>query len=135
MNTCRVCEEEKPVEKFELIAHSGNRRKVCRTCIIAQRLERAKDNPEEYAAKRRYAILKNKYGITREEYERLLTEQGGTCKICNRAETEGRWLSVDHCHNSLAVRGLLCHTCNTAIGMLNDNVETLQSAINYLEGR
>lgn len=134
MNTCRVCEVEKPEERFEIIAHSGNRRKVCRECMIARKKEREATNPEEYEAKRRYAVLKNKYGITRQEYESKMEEQGGACAICKKPEREGRWLSVDHCHNSLKVRGLLCHTCNTAIGMFEDNPEYLTSAISYLEG-
>ncbi|WP_430381696.1 endonuclease domain-containing protein [Yersinia pestis] len=30
------------------------------------------------------------------------------------------------------VRGLLCHNCNRALGLLKDNVKSLQAAIEYL---
>lgn len=43
-----------------------------------------------------------------------------------------RSLAVDHCHKTNMVRGLLCHRCNTAIGLLNDDFTTLKSALKYL---
>jgi len=43
-------------------------------------------------------------------------------------------LVVDHCHEGGQVRGLLCHNCNRALGLLKDDVDTLQKAIDYLGG-
>lgn len=129
---CRVCSIEKDDSRFEIIKHSGNRRKACRECIVAKKKARESSDPEKYSENRKYAVLKHKYGISREEYETRLSAQNGVCAICQQEETNGRWLSVDHCHNSMQVRGLLCHTCNTAIGMLKENVESLRRAINYL---
>jgi len=42
-------------------------------------------------------------------------------------------LVVDHCHSTGKIRGLLCHNCNRALGLMQDNVETLQNAIDYLK--
>lgn len=42
-------------------------------------------------------------------------------------------LVVDHCHDTGKIRGLLCHNCNRALGLLKDSVHTLESAIDYLE--
>jgi hypothetical protein len=42
-------------------------------------------------------------------------------------------LVVDHDHNTGAVRGLLCHSCNTGLGHLGDSVETLARALDYLQ--
>lgn len=70
----------------------------------------------------------NKYGITREEYERLVDKQSNKCKICNKVAK----LSIDHCHESGVVRGLLCTQCNSGLGLFKDNTEFLSSAIEYL---
>lgn len=59
--------------------------------------------------------------------------QNFKCPICERHETEvGRIMVVDHCHKTGKVRGLLCHLCNVGIGNLQENIDTLQKAINYL---
>lgn len=82
----------------------------------------------------------NDYGISIDEYERMLKEQRGVCACCGQSETyvhsNGKVyaLSVDHDHATGKVRGLLCHACNRAIGLLGDSVDRLQAAIDYLEG-
>lgn len=74
------------------------------------------------------------YGITEEEYQRLLAEQGGVCAICRQEQREKRShpLVVDHSHEDGAVRGLLCHPCNRAIGGLKDQPLLLSRATTYL---
>lgn len=73
------------------------------------------------------------HGMTVEEYRVIWQRQKGLCGICNKTETEaGRRLAVDHCHKTGRVRGLLCGNCNRGIGNLQENIITLQSAINYL---
>jgi len=74
--------------------------------------------------------LKRFYKMTLEDYNKMFSEQGGICAIC-KIKKEGR-LYVDHCHNTQAVRGLLCRECNLGIGFLKDNVDFLKSAIEYL---
>ena len=73
-----------------------------------------------------------KFGLASSEYDKLLTNQGGACAICG-TEPNGRALAVDHNHDTGLVRGLLCHHCNTAIGLLDDSPERLIRAIEYLE--
>lgn len=75
--------------------------------------------------------LKNLYGISLEEYEAMAERQQGLCAICG---VEPLILHVDHCHDSNKVRGLLCGSCNRAIGLLKDNVTSLHRAIEYLNG-
>lgn len=72
-----------------------------------------------------------KYGITLEEYDILLTKQGGKCAICGRVETDS-YFCVDHDHKTKVVRGILCFYCNTALGMLSDDLETVKKAVAYL---
>lgn len=67
--------------------------------------------------------------ITRDDWLRMAREQGGLCAICRR---HGWEYVVDHNHSTDEVRGLLCHGCNTALGIFGDDPETLQRAIDYL---
>jgi len=82
------------------------------------------------------AGLKIKYGITLEEYEQMLKNQNQCCKIC-KSKKPGRKgvkrFAVDHCHKTNKVRGLLCMSCNTAIGLLNENPVLFDAAKQYLE--
>jgi hypothetical protein len=74
-----------------------------------------------------------RYGINNNEYNVLLERQGGVCAICETPPTEEK-LFVDHSHSSNEVRGLLCRTCNTGLGLLGDDLASLEKAINYLKG-
>lgn len=76
----------------------------------------------------------------RDTYDKMLKEQNGLCAICFQPETmrcnnkvDLKMLSVDHCHRTHVVRGLICASCNTGIGYLKESIEILQSAITYLK--
>jgi len=72
----------------------------------------------------------SRYGISKEDFESMKNEQNNCCSICfNEFE---KTPNIDHCHNSKEVRGLLCHGCNTGIGLFKDDVTILQNAIKYL---
>lgn len=77
--------------------------------------------------------LKRQYGITIEEYERMIVEQNNLCAICGKEETEkyGK-LAIDHDHNTGIVRGLLCHKCNRGLGCFDESEYILSNAIKYL---
>ncbi len=81
-----------------------------------------------------------KYGIGPETYNEMLLKQNNVCAICYLPETKIHnktglvcKLSVDHCHNTGKVRGLLCTKCNTGIGQLSDSPELCINAYNYLK--
>ncbi len=78
--------------------------------------------------------LKKDFGITLEDFRRMEAEQNGLCAICSKAETNGKRLSVDHCHTTKKVRGLLCGNCNRGLGLFKDNQAYLKEAIKYLHG-
>ena len=71
------------------------------------------------------------YGIniTYEEYEKRYSECKGKCQSCG---SEFDVLDVDHCHISGDIRGLLCKKCNKGIGLLGDNKEGVEKALDYL---
>lgn len=77
--------------------------------------------------------LERKFGITVEQYETLFHQQNGTCAICLSAPTLERRLAVDHCHKTKIIRGLLCFSCNSALGHFKDDPNILRKAAVYLE--
>ncbi len=137
----------------------GSRHRYCRPCAVTKVRETSRRSvarwrerhPEQRKeASRRYydsargqrAVrerLLGKFGLTPEEYDELLAAQNGLCAICGRPERAAKkstgkpyFLSVDHDHETGRVRGLLCRTCNSAIGMLEDDQELFRAAIAYL---
>jgi hypothetical protein len=76
----------------------------------------------------RSAKMKNRYGITLEQYELMLASQSGACAIC-KSFTE---LVIDHNHETNEVRGLLCRPCNFAIGALREDKDIMLAAIEYI---
>ena len=69
------------------------------------------------------------HGLIPQEYYRMLDEQHGACWICKRID---RKLRVDHDHQTGKVRGLLCSSCNTGLGMFADSTILLSNALAYL---
>lgn len=140
--------------------HIEKRRTKCKSCIQCIRNASAK-----YKLTEKYAIgaakridskkadgtwsldcasrtLKHQYGITLEEYNKMLEKQQGVCAICGKAEkiTDKRTgnvkrLAVDHCHKTNVIRGLLCLFCNTAIGKFKDNPELIEKAASYVRNK
>ena len=72
------------------------------------------------------------YGISKDKYEKLLDSQDGTCAICGEVEDRRR-MSIDHCHETGDIRGVVCTLCNNILGNARDNVKILASAIEYLK--
>lgn len=74
-----------------------------------------------------------KYGITQDEYDQMLADQGGKCLGCGTSEPGGRGWNIDHCHQSGTVRAILCHRCNTAIGLTGENSQVLRALAQMVE--
>jgi len=79
------------------------------------------------------------YGVDARRYQQMLVEQNGVCAVCGQQERHAdgltgkqKDLAVDHCHDTGAVRALLCSACNTAIGLFNDDPKLLGAAKEYL---
>jgi hypothetical protein len=92
-------------------------------------------HPERWQRIRMNSDLKRKHGITLEDYERMLQEQGGVCKICKSTESNNKIrkrFAVDHDHVTGVKRGLLCDRCNRAIGLFRDDVDLVRAAGEYL---
>ena len=74
------------------------------------------------------------YGLTRDEV--LALRSVSHCQACGSdIDSSTRYHHIDHCHDSGRVRGVLCHGCNTALGLTNDSPETLRALADYIEQR
>lgn len=84
------------------------------------------------------AYLIRNYGITFRTYRLMMESQNSLCKICGSegfimdADRHKMKLVIDHDHKTGKVRGLLCHNCNRALGLLHDSVDNFKAAIAYL---
>ncbi len=127
MKSCRVCQEEKPLDDFyKNAARKDGYQTVCKECDRAAARKYWHGLSSE---KRRDKHYKRFYGMSFDCVQELLEQQEGKCAIC---EDELIEFHVDHNHNTGAVRGLLCVNCNTGLGQLKDSVSVLSSAIAYL---
>jgi hypothetical protein len=147
--TCKICKKYKDISNFQ---PKGYQCKECRAekqrnywAALPYEIKKsrqaksesqkkyAEKNPEKIKFMSRKSELKRKFNITIEDYENMLKVQNNVCAICENKCSTGNNLAVDHDHKSGQVRGLLCKNCNTSIGLLKENSDTLKKAINYLE--
>lgn len=100
----------------------------------------ARKNRAKRSIGERRKLLSKRYGMTPEQYDQMVVQQGNRCAICggppnapgNKKAKVAR-LAVDHCHATGKVRALLCCNCNAILGHAKDGVDVLRSAIAYLE--
>lgn len=105
----------------------------CSACkLIRSEVDRLKD-PERYKQYYRTSNRRRHYKIEPEQYKELWNKQRGMCGICMKKLVEDRSTHIDHNHISGHVRGLLCHHCNTALGLFKEDAITLRAAISYME--
>lgn len=127
---CPRCEELLPVSNFRKVKRSNTRTApydaYCKPCTKIYKKEYATRDREKYRDLRR----KWKYGMAEGSYSSMLDEQNRKCAIC----FEEKPLHVDHSHSTGEVRGLLCSSCNTALGKFRDSELILNNAIAYLRG-
>ena len=101
------------------------------SCIAAR--EKYRNKPETKDKIRNWRLLQT-YGITNQDYEQMLENQGFCCAGCGLHQNIlEKKLNVDHDHVTGKVRGLLCGNCNRALGLVKDNMETLVRLQEYLE--
>jgi hypothetical protein len=137
LKECRSCHETKPIKDFGIRKRTV-RRAQCKTCLARRKkeyLDRHPENRERHNAITYNARRKRLFGLTTDEYYALIASQNGVCAICKCAPEAPTKLGVDHNHKTGQVRGALCVTCNTGLGMFRDNPDLLHRAIFYLTER
>lgn len=139
--TCSRCQKEKPLSCFR--SRGGSQKHLlksrCNTCLYEEHFRWTRENEDrvgEYRQKDKWTIVKRcaRRGITPQEFVEAYELQGGKCPICTSAISMEN-SAIDHNHETGAFRGILCKTCNRALGMFKDNPEILVSAAQYLKER
>lgn len=117
---CSVCKKSKSAGEY--YKHGSDKttiklRNDCKQCVLNRHRER-------------------KFGVDHKTYKQMLSDQDNRCAICaihvNDYSERYNNFAVDHCHKTHKVRGLLCHNCNRALGMFQDDMNILKVAVNYL---
>lgn len=141
MKVCTCCKEEVGLASFSFRKGSGKYRNECNPCRSKKYMEKYKDDPvvrkRNRLNSRNYNI--KKYGISVEDFHRMMDEQKGQCLICSSEFCASAEMAdifkvacIDHCHESGKVRGLLCRPCNSGLGHFKDNPLLLELAAGYL---
>ena len=118
---CTACNKTLSLSFFAVNRSAPDgRRSKCRACVAIWN--------------RRY-LLERRFGLTPEDYDAMLSSQGGRCALCRADKPGGRWdrFHVDHCHETGRVRGLLCYFCNCALGTLGDSPEAIARVLAYVD--
>jgi len=155
MKCCSSCKVEKPDDL--LYRRGAGRQNQCIECAKAAAAAWYSSNPDyrkqkakawreanpgyvsQYRKDNRRKIYltesARKYGITPERYEQMIASQDNKCAVCLKlfdwSDQQTKPL-IDHCHNSMKVRGLLCNRCNTTLGLVEDRKDLLAALMEYL---
>lgn len=89
-------------------------------------------NDAEYRKKTQDANHRWRYGVTKDDKQKLLASQGGVCACCGGVDTTAHGWHTDHDHETGKVRGVLCHHCNVMLGQAGDSLDRLLEGIHYL---
>lgn len=88
---------------------------------------------EYYRERRSWRRIEQIYGLTRDDFSRMLQVQRGRCLICEEPLRSGKHTHVDHDHTTQQVRGLLCGGCNRSFGTLKEDPTIIQRMLEYAE--
>lgn len=152
MKVCTKCEITKELKEFS--KNKYNKMKThywCKSCMNKHSIDwyfknkdRIKENRKQYrhtnSKKAKNNHLKRNFNLSLDEYNRLIIQQNNCCSICKKNEdvidkrlNKPRNLCVDHCHKTGKFRALLCSRCNKGIGLLKEDIQILENAIQYLK--
>ncbi len=147
MKTCKRCGITK---SLEIDFYKGlNKEARCKQCVSEIRKQKYLENPKkvkdrvtkyrnENPEKIRDTKLRQAYGVGTNYFNAKLIEQGNVCAGCKR-NVKQKWkgkevnMALDHDHKTLSPRGVLCIKCNRALGLLEENENTLLNLIGYID--
>jgi hypothetical protein len=127
----KKCNERQQARVRERYANDTAYREKCREQARRARRKQAADpiKRKEISAEKRV----KKYGMSQSDLAAMREECGGKCQVCGKDMIGTRREHIDHCHATGRVRGLICPSCNRAIGLFRDSPEIAMSAALYLE--
>ncbi|NJO48282.1 MAG: hypothetical protein HC840_01040 [Leptolyngbyaceae cyanobacterium RM2_2_4] len=158
MKTCAACKAYQDLSLFGIDRNKKDGKNVyCKKCVREQSRERqpfrikrpydpiraakyrnshSTEKRAKIAYDKRKSFLKQEYGISMEQYQKMLTDQDNKCAICERhSSTLRKTLAVDHNHINGKVRGLVCAPCNRTLGYLkiDETDKFVQNIISYFK--
>jgi hypothetical protein len=143
---CRKCGSRK---HYSYVDGKGKFVRLCKKCSSKRARKRylanpqlfharvtayRKANPEKRKKYNRQMVLSRR-GLTELDYVNLFVKQNRRCAICMRrtsGDVRTKHMHIDHDHKTGKVRGLLCKSCNNALGLFGDDISLLKAAIKYL---
>ena len=119
LKTCTSCKNVQPLHQFYRDPrHVDGKQSECKDCWVVK-------------TEKHYYLTE--YGLSPEDYQKLLDAQDGVCAICGRAPKRNRF-NVDHCHKTHRIRALLCVNCNTnLLPVVERFPEWVKNAFEYLK--
>lgn len=146
---CTKCKELLPLTEFRVRKESSTGHQYwCKKCeYTSNRLRYMKQHPKPVITpeileikqkikqeKDKRRMLLYRYNITLEEYNIMYEKQNKKCLICNTEFPLGtlKGLCVDHAHTTNKVRALLCTSCNTLLGKIENNPTIIKNIETYI---
>ncbi len=126
MKRCSRCREVKPNDEF--VRNRSNKDGLGTYCKPCHNFVTKRNKQRRYGGERSF-LLRLRYGIDEADFDRIVEAQGGLCAICHTKPAK----HVDHDHATGKVRGILCFTCNRALGYWGDEPANLELALIYLD--
>jgi hypothetical protein len=136
---CTRCNLDKPLDDYYL-HKQGHRWKRCKDCVQEVATLNRKNNPEKTKEQLWRSNLKRKYSLTPDQFNDMVKAQGNACAICEETFHDRSSIHVDHDHSCCpgnftcgkCIRKLLCFNCNSALGLLKDDIARILRAAAYL---
>lgn len=125
---CAKCGVIKPNDEFYSHTHIG---RTCKPCGVQVRKKWKKDNPEAYSESCSKSNAKRKYGEDGLELWHRI-RAGEPCQVCGRVDSNTKNMHIDHNHTTGKVRGILCNSCNMALGSMREDPEAIVKLLHYL---
>lgn len=134
MIMCSKCKIEQPTNCFGKNNNKNSGyRGWCKTCENKQSKAYVQNNPDKRKDIMKDSRLNKNYGITLEQYNKILKDQENKCAICGESDPNHQnGFCVDHDHKTGKIRGILCNACNRGLGYFKDDTSVLSNAIKYL---
>ena len=122
MKTCTKCRQSLSDDSFYKRNYKNGKvglQSKCKKCSTEIR--------RDYGYK--HEKMRHQLKLSKKDIERLIAPGECANSACRNRD---RRLCIDHCHHTKKPRGLLCHNCNTALGLLGDNVQVILGLSQYL---
>ena len=120
MKRCNNCKQDLPESEFYKRTLTSGETSLQARCKSCQRKLRKKYYKP-------HSSIRHKLKLSQRDVDNLTAP--GACQVCGSTKR----LCIDHCHDTEKPRGLLCHKCNTALGLLDDDSQRMLNLIRYLE--